>query len=82
VREHVSQPRQRARRRALALARTSDLIASVPERHTGNLREVMHSFVLPVHTSEVTVWLLWHPRLDADPAYRWLRGLIRNGCAR
>ena len=29
---------------ALALARGSDLIASVPERHTGNLRAGMHSF--------------------------------------
>jgi hypothetical protein len=31
---------------ALALARASDLIASVPERHTGNLRAGMHSFPL------------------------------------
>ena len=29
---------------ALSLARASDLIASVPERHTGNLRAGMHSF--------------------------------------
>ena len=29
---------------ALALARGSDLIASDPERHTGNLRAGMHSF--------------------------------------
>ena len=55
---------------ALALARASDLIASVPERHTGNLRTGMHSFLLPVSTPEVTVSLLWHPRLDADPARR------------
>ncbi|HEY9898005.1 MAG TPA: LysR family transcriptional regulator, partial [Pantanalinema sp.] len=33
---------------ALALARASDLIATVPERHTGNLRTGMHSFPLPV----------------------------------
>src|SRR5205807_8495704 len=65
---------------ALALARTSDLIASVPERHTGNLRAGMHSFPLPVSTPEVTVSLLWHPRLDADPAHRWLRGCVRDAC--
>lgn len=35
---------------ALALARVSDLISSVPERHTGNLRAGMHSFRLPVST--------------------------------
>ncbi|MEF8734526.1 MAG: LysR family transcriptional regulator [Candidatus Accumulibacter meliphilus] len=66
---------------ALALARGSDLIASVPERHTGNLRAGMHSFPLPVTTPEVTVSLLWHPRLDADPAHRWLRGHVRDVCA-
>src|SRR3979409_2086550 len=43
---------------ALALARASDLIASVPERHTGNLRAAMHSFALPVAMPEVTVSLL------------------------
>lgn len=65
---------------ALALVRASDLIASVPERHTGNLRDGLHSFPLPVAMPEITVSLLWHPRLDADPAHRWLRGLVREIC--
>ncbi|MBY5339011.1 LysR family transcriptional regulator [Rhizobium leguminosarum bv. viciae] len=67
---------------ALVLARNSDLIASVPERHTGALRAGMHSFPLPVPTPEITVSLLWHPRMDADPAHRWLRGCVRDACAR
>ncbi|NEH96219.1 LysR family transcriptional regulator [Rhizobium leguminosarum] len=67
---------------ALVLARNSDLIASVPERHTGALRAGMHSFPLPVPTPEITVSLLWHPRMDADPALRWLRGCVRDACAR
>jgi DNA-binding transcriptional LysR family regulator len=67
---------------ALALARGSDLIASVPERHTGNLRVGMHSFPLPVPSPKITVSLLWHPRLDADPAHRWLRGCIRAVCSK
>jgi DNA-binding transcriptional LysR family regulator len=66
---------------ALALARASDLIATVPERHTGNLRAGMHSFALPVPTPEITVSMLWHPRLDADPGHRWLRGCVRDICA-
>jgi len=65
---------------ALALARGSDLIASVPERHTGNLRDRMFSFALPVKLPSITVSLLWHPRLDADPAHRWLRGCVRDVC--
>lgn len=66
---------------ALALARDSDLVASVPERHTGKLRAGMRSFPLPVSTPEFAVSLLWHPRLHADPAHRWLRGQIRDVCA-
>lgn len=65
---------------ALALARASDLIATVPERHTGNLRAGMHSFPLPVPTPPFTVSLLWHPRMHADPAHRWLRGLVQEIC--
>jgi len=66
---------------ALGLARASDLIASVPERHTGNLRAGMHTFPLPVSMPEFTVSMLWHPRLDADQAHRWLRGHVRYICA-
>jgi DNA-binding transcriptional LysR family regulator len=66
---------------ALALARASDLIASVPERHTGNLRAGMHSFPLPFATPGITVSMLWHPRQSADPAHRWLRGCVREICA-
>ena len=66
---------------ALALAGDSNLVASVPERHTGKLRAGMLSFALPVATPEFTVSLLWHPRLDADPAHRWLRACVREVCA-
>lgn len=65
---------------ALALARVSDLIATVPERHTENLRAGMYSFLLPFPTPEITVSMLWHPRLDADLAHRWLRGLVLEIC--
>lgn len=66
---------------ALALARASDLIASVPERHTAGLRLGMHSFALPVPAPELTVSLLWHPRMDGDLAHRWLRGCVRDVCS-
>ena len=65
---------------ALALARATDLIATVPERQTGNLRAGMVSFPLPIALPEITVSLLWHPRLDADPAHRWLRECVREVC--
>ena len=67
---------------ALALARGSDLVATVPEKHTAGLREGMHSFALPLPVEPFTISLLWHPRLDGDPAHRWLRECIREACRR
>jgi DNA-binding transcriptional LysR family regulator len=67
---------------ALALVRNSDLVATVPERHTGNLRAGMQSFPLPITIPEITISMLWHPRLHSDPAHRWLRDCVREVCAR
>ncbi|MEW5714813.1 LysR family transcriptional regulator [Pseudomonas sp. SB113] len=65
---------------AIALARDTDLIASVPERYTAHQREGLHSFALPLRLPPFTVAMLWHPRLDADLAHRWLRGCLREVC--
>ncbi len=67
---------------ALGLARATDLIATVPDRHTTGLRAGLQIFPLPLAVPEFTVSLLWHPRLDADPAHRWLRTCIREICGR
>jgi DNA-binding transcriptional LysR family regulator len=66
---------------ALALARETDLVASVPEHHTGKLREGLHTFALPLALPEFTVSLIWHPRLHADAAHRWLRECVLAVCA-
>ncbi|PFG23810.1 DNA-binding transcriptional LysR family regulator [Pseudomonas lurida] len=66
---------------AIALARDTDLIASVPERYTTHPRDGLHSFALPLTLPVFTVAMLWHPRLDADLAHRWLRGCLREVCA-
>ncbi|PLP60642.1 LysR family transcriptional regulator [Mesorhizobium loti] len=66
---------------ALVFAREAGLIASVPERYTGHLNDGMFRFPLPLALPEITISLLWHPRLDADPAHRWLRGCVRDICA-
>ena len=66
---------------ALTMARSTDFVASVPERHTGSLRAGMRVFALPFAVPEITVSMMWHPRLDADPAHRWLRRCVREVCA-
>lgn len=66
---------------ALALARGSDLIATVPNRHTAGLRHGMHSFAIPLTLPDFTISLLWHPRVDGEPAHRWLRELVHDVCA-
>lgn len=65
---------------AIALARATDLIASVPERYTAQQREGLFSFTLPLALPTFTVAMLWHPRLDADLGHRWLRGCLREIC--
>lgn len=66
---------------ALALARGSDLIATVPEKHTGNLRHGMASFRLPMEMAGMTVSMIWHPRMQADAGHRFLRECVRQVCA-
>jgi DNA-binding transcriptional LysR family regulator len=67
---------------AVALVRGTDLIATIPEKHSVGLREGVHTFDLPLPVEPFTISLLWHPRLDGDPAHRWLRERIREtaGC--
>jgi DNA-binding transcriptional LysR family regulator len=75
---------------ALAVARTSDLIALVPAsflgiragQDAGAGSESVCVFELPVATGTITVSQMWHPRLEVDPAHRWLRQLVLSVCRR
>lgn len=66
---------------ALALARETDLIATVPDRHTLGLRNDLHGFELPFGTAPFTISMLWHPRMDGDHPHRWLRAQVRAVCS-
>jgi len=75
-------------RAALAVASASDLVALVTgsffnATQAGRTRSSptqVRSFSLPVKTEAITVSQMWHPRLDTDPAHRWLRGLVLATC--
>lgn len=40
----------------------------------------LQGFDLPVTTPELAISLMWHPRLDADPAHRWFRQALMAVC--
>ncbi|WP_245653802.1 LysR family transcriptional regulator [Novosphingobium rosa] len=71
---------------AMRLARQSDLVALVPSSCLIRTAEEparpddLLGFALPVETPDVVVSLMWHPRLDADPAQRWLRDTVQAAC--
>jgi DNA-binding transcriptional LysR family regulator len=65
---------------ALAIARASDLVALVPERHIASGHAGIRTFPLPVQTEGITISQMWHPRQDADLAHRWLRGKVLAIC--
>lgn len=62
---------------AIAIARGSDLVATVPERHTAALRHGLHTFRLPFALPTLKVSMLWHPRMHADPVHAWVRDCVR-----
>ncbi|WP_413504056.1 LysR family transcriptional regulator [Serratia grimesii] len=67
---------------ALAVAQASDLVALVPasfllNHPTGDQPgATLYVFELPVKTRGITVSQMWHPRLEADTAHRWLRQFV------
>ncbi|MBB6249528.1 LysR family transcriptional regulator [Nitrospirillum iridis] len=67
---------------ALRIARQSDLVALVPRSCVGDASfpHDLLSFELPVATPEIAVSAMWHPRLDADLAHRWLRDTVMAVC--
>jgi len=68
---------------ALNIARRSDLIALVPRssiRDGDVTSQGLEGFDLPVATPELAISVMWHPRLDADPAHRWLRQKLVATC--
>lgn len=69
---------------AMMAAGISDLVASVPDRiaHTVAAALGLVVFKLPVVVPPEQVVQAWHPRLDADPAHRWLRECVETLPAR
>jgi len=72
---------------AIQVVRNSDLVALIPRSCLGNALTGdraadagVRGFELPVRTPEFNISAIWHPRLHADPAHRWLREVIMAVC--
>jgi DNA-binding transcriptional LysR family regulator len=60
----------------MRIAGKSDLVALVPRSALGEAdlsSDGLSGFELPVRTPEIAISAMWRPRMDADPAHRWLR---------
>jgi DNA-binding transcriptional LysR family regulator len=74
---------------AMRVAANSDLIAIVPRSSLGNTlikdraaASGVGRFEIPVRMPEISISAMWHPRMDADPAHRWLRNTVISVCQR
>ena len=72
---------------ALQMARVTDLVAVVPRSSLhglaaaqGGAASGLESFTLPVPLPQIVVSALWHPRMEVDPAHRWLRSRVISAC--
>lgn len=67
---------------ALSTAAATDMVALMPASYFEHLRAstALRSFELPVPTEHITISQMWHPRLERDPAHRWLRGVVLEVC--
>lgn len=59
----------------LAVAAATDLVGLLPRRF-GEAGRGVATFALPISLPDITVSQIWHPRMDADPGHRWLRGMV------
>ena len=71
---HAAGDRAADRREILAVAAT-DLVGLLPRRF-GEAGRGVATFALPISLPDITVSQIWHPRMDADPGHRWLRGMV------
>ncbi|OWT65668.1 LysR family transcriptional regulator [Candidimonas nitroreducens] len=71
---------------AMQIVRHSDLLGLIPHSSLGSAagshaaNEGLQYFELPVRTPRIKISAIWHPRLHADPAHRWLRDTILEVC--
>ncbi|OWQ85720.1 LysR family transcriptional regulator [Roseateles aquatilis] len=69
-------------RAALSIAAATDLVALVPAMFFAHdlANGALRALPLPVPTEPITISQMWHPRMDRDPAHKWLRDVVLEVC--
>jgi DNA-binding transcriptional LysR family regulator len=67
---------------AASILARSDMVATLSRRIAEAFlrREALLTRDLPCPSPRVSIAMLWHRRLDNQPAHRWLRSLIETAC--
>jgi DNA-binding transcriptional LysR family regulator len=72
---------------ATQIVRHSDILGLIPYSYLDNalmkdgaISAGLQHFELPVRAPQIKISAIWHPRLHADPAHRWLRDTILTIC--
>lgn len=66
-----------------ALAESDLILPLMPASMLDGVRRLglpLRDFPLPVTLAPVEIVQAWHPRLDNDPAHRWLRRMVKQAC--
>ncbi|KJK42607.1 LysR family transcriptional regulator [Lentzea aerocolonigenes] len=63
---------------AAMLVASTDYIGLFPQRLAEEHHRVLRWFPIDADLPEAEVRMHWHARLDADPAQRWLRDMVRR----
>ncbi len=60
---------------------STDCICTLPRRFLERFTASLDLFSPPLVLPRFTMQLFWHPTMNADPAHRWLRTMVRQACS-
>jgi DNA-binding transcriptional LysR family regulator len=60
----------------------SDCICTLPRRFLERFRTVLEIYAPPLALSPFQMTLFWHPRMQTDPAHKWLRSQVTQATNR
>jgi DNA-binding transcriptional LysR family regulator len=60
----------------------SDYISTLPRRFLERFRTALEIYATPLVLAPFQMILFWHPRMQTDPAHKWLRNQLMQATNR